>query len=234
MKTKLSQHPQWVLIAYASVAITNASISTGVNAQERNPQPPQAAADRQNTGIEGTVDLYLMNPDGHVDGVLLNNNTIVRFPPHLSEQLTATVSPHDPVKVDGFTESTNTIHAWTITDLRTQHSLTDTPPGPGRMPPEPTLARQQMAADSVIRVVTHAPRGEPDGAVLTDGTIVHVPPSVGEEYVDLLQPGKPLAATGFGTTNSYGRSFEATALGPSIHQLQTVATTAPPPRRGRR
>jgi hypothetical protein len=233
MKIKFTRRPHLALTAYALAVFASAGVSTVLNAQEQRPQPPPASPDRQNVGLEGTVDLYLVNPDGQVDGLLLNNNTIVRFPPHLSQQLTGTVSPDDPVKVDGFTESNNTIHAWTITDLRTQRSVSDTPPGPGRMPAAPNLVRQQMSADGTVRVVTYAPGGEPDGAILTDGTIVHVPPPAGEEYADLLQPGKRVAAIGLGTANSYGRSLEAIALGSSLNQLQTVAAVAPP-RRGRR
>jgi len=233
MKIKLTRCRHLEMTAYALAAFVSAGISTALGAPEQPPQPPPAASDRQRIGLEGTVDLYLVNPDGQVDGLLFSDDTIVRFPPHLSEQLIETVSPHDPVKVDGFIESNNTIHAWTITNLRTQRSVSDTPPGPGKAPPAPNLVRQQMSANGTIRAVTHALRGEPDGAILSDGTIVHVPPPVGEEYADLLQPGKPLAAIGLGTSNSYGRSLEAIALGSSPNQLQTVVAVAPP-RRGRR
>jgi hypothetical protein len=34
-----------------------------------------------------TVAQYLVNPDGFVDGLLLSNNTIIRFPPHLGQVL---------------------------------------------------------------------------------------------------------------------------------------------------
>jgi len=50
----------------------------------------------------------------------------------------------------------------------------------------------------------------------------------GQDYSNLLQPGRPLAATGFGTVNSYGKSLEATTLACSGSQPQTVPTVAPP------
>jgi len=233
MKIKLTLCRHLGMTAYALSAFASAGISTALGAPEQPPQPPPAASDRQSVGLEGTVDLYLVNPDGQVDGLLFNNDTIVRFPPHLSEQLTETVSPDDPVKVNGFIESNNTLYAWTITDLRTQRSFSDTPPGPSMARSAQNLIRQQMSTNGTIRAVTHALRGEPDGAILTDGTIVHVPPPAGEEYADLLQPGKSLAAIGLGTANSYGRSLEAIALGSSPDQLQTVAAVGPPCR-GRR
>src|SRR5437879_1021154 len=41
------------------------------------PPPPSGGA--QLTNIHGTVSQYVMNPDGLVDGLLLSDNTIVRF-----------------------------------------------------------------------------------------------------------------------------------------------------------
>ena len=47
--------------------------------------------------------------------------------------------------------------------------------------------------------------------------------TLGMQYASLFRIGAPLAASGSGTANSYGRSFEATAIGPSASQMQTVA-----------
>ncbi len=47
-------------------------------AQEpRGPRPPPVSL--QTTVVQGVVAQYLMNPDGFVDGLLLSNNTIIRF-----------------------------------------------------------------------------------------------------------------------------------------------------------
>jgi hypothetical protein len=228
MNNQLNQNRSFAMFASVSVAWISIAISPLSGADEQNPAPPPNAPDRQPVAMDGTVDLYLMNPDGAVDGLLLDNNTVVRFPPHLSEQLTATVNLHDAVKVQGFSESLNTVHAWTITNLRSQRSVTDTPPAPAQMPLPASVPRQQMSASGTIRVVTHAPLGEPDGAVLNDGTTVHIPPAAGQGYTSLLQPGQPLAATGFGTTNSYARSLEAMAIGPAMNQLQNIAVPVNP------
>jgi hypothetical protein len=55
------------------------------------PAPPDRAT--QATSVRGTVSQYMMNPDGLVDGVLLSDDTIVRFPPDMSQQLVQTVKP---------------------------------------------------------------------------------------------------------------------------------------------
>jgi hypothetical protein len=140
------------------------------------PPPLPNMANGQMRSIRGTVSQYLMNPDGLVDGLLLTDNTVVRFPPHLSQQLVQTVRPQDAIRVDGFLEFHGVIHAYTITNANTQQSVTDTPPSAQNPPPAPNpYARQPMSTSGIIKVLTYAPRGEIDGAVLDNGTIVHVP-----------------------------------------------------------
>jgi hypothetical protein len=195
------------------------------------PTPPDRAT--QATTVHGTVSQYMMNPDGLVDGVLLSDNTIVRFPPHLSQQLVQTVKPQDLVSVDGFIEDQGTIHATTITNPASQKSVADTPPSPQNPPPGPgPEVRQPISANGTIKVLTHAARGEIDGAVLDNGTIVHFPPPVGTQYANLFQVGAPLAAVGYGTINTCGRSLEATSIGPSADHLETVTSNDDGPRRG--
>jgi hypothetical protein len=43
------------------------------------------------------------------------------------------------------------------------------------------------------------------------------------QFTALLREANALAATGNGTSNQHGRSFEATAIGPSMSQLETIA-----------
>jgi hypothetical protein len=192
-------------------------------AQQPVPPPPLGNA-AQMTSIRGTVSQYLMNPDGLVDGLLLSDSTIVRFPPHMSQQLVQAAKPQDSVRVDGFFEFQGMIHATTITNANNRESVVDTPPSPQNPPPAPNpYARQPMSVSGLIKVLTYAPRGEIDGAVLDNGAIVRVPPPVGMQYASLFRVGAPLAASGYGTTNAYGRSLEAMAIGLSASQMQTVA-----------
>ena len=227
--------------------IALAGFTTLPNARAQNPKgtgPPPAggppAASFQTTVVQGMVAQYLMNPDGIVDGLLLTNNTIVRFPPHLGQVLAQAVNLQDVVRVEGSFEVPGTIHASSIVDLQSQRSVVDMPPSPKHpRPPRPGSAtRQPLSASGTIRVLTHAKRGEIDGAVLSDGTILHFPLPVELQFSALLQEGHTLAATGYGTTNEYGRSLEADALGPALSQLQTIApgpkpasggATLPPP-----
>jgi hypothetical protein len=199
--------------------------------QPEPPAPPDPAT--QTTSIRGTVSQYMLNPDGLVDGVLLSDNTIVRFAPHMSQQLVQAVKPQDLVSVDGFIEYQGTIHATTITNRASQQSVVDTPPSLQNPPPGPGQeARRPISANGSIKVLTHAARGEIDGVVLDNGTIVHFPSPVGTQFASLFQVGAPLAAVGYGTINTYGQSLEATSIGPSADHLQTVTAVDDRPRRG--
>jgi hypothetical protein len=203
-------------------------LGTAYAQDPRGPRPP--AASFQTTVVEGSVDRYLMNPDGFVDGLLLSNNTVIRFPPHLGQVLTQTVSLQDVVRVEGFFESPAILHASSIIDLQSQRSIVDTPPSGRhpRPPPPGSVARQPLSASGTIRVLTRGKRGEVDGAVLSDGTVIHFPPPAGVQFAALLREGNTLAASGYGTSNEYGRSLEASAIGPSMNQLETIGLSSGP------
>jgi hypothetical protein len=129
-------------------------------AQQPAPPPPPPGGAAQLTSIRGTVAQYMMNPDGVVDGLLLGDNKIVRFPPHMSQQLVQAVKPQDSVRVDGFLEFQGRMHATTITNANSQQSVVDTLPSPQNPPPAANpYARQPMSVSGVIKVLTHANRG---------------------------------------------------------------------------
>src|SRR5437773_11147159 len=47
--------------------------------------------------IAGTVSLYLLNPRGEVDGLLLADGSQVKFPPHMSADLTRPAKPNERI-----------------------------------------------------------------------------------------------------------------------------------------
>jgi hypothetical protein len=210
--------PRWFLL------LAGFAIICQLRGQE-SPDPRPSSNSFQTNVVQDVVAQYLMNPDGFVDGLLLTNNMIVRFPPHLGQVLIQTVSPQDVVRVEGFFESPGTLHALSIIDLQSQRSIVDSPPPLGRPPsPRPgSLPRQPLSATGTIRVLTRGKQSEINGLVLSDGTFIHFPPAAGVQFASLLSEGKSLAATGYGISNRYGRSLEAVAIGPSLDQLERIA-----------
>lgn len=224
-----------LLLGVNAAGMTLFASLAAADAQPPPPPPPATSGYQQPaaSSLQGTVAQYLTNPRGDVDGLLLGDNTVVRFPPHLGAQLVQTVAPQTTVKVDGYSAFVGTIRATTITNTATSQAVTDTPPAPGNPPPPPRLsaeARQPMNASGTIKALTHAPRGEIDGAVLSDGTVIHFGPDNGAQFANLLVLGQPLAATGLGSANQYGKSLEATAVGASASELQPVVAGRRHPR----
>lgn len=85
---RLAYHCLWLLLLI--------DVTTFQKAHAQEPGGPRVPpASFQTTVVQGVVAQYLMNPDGFVDGLLLSNNIIVRFPPHLGQVLTQNVSPQD-------------------------------------------------------------------------------------------------------------------------------------------
>lgn len=155
-----------------------ASLAAGTApAQTPATPPPGAGADRavfdpaQLPETRGTVARYSLTPRGDVDGLILSDGTEVKVPPHLSTVLVYAVRPGDAITVHGVKVlSLPLVDAVSITNDATGQTVTDTgiPPGPW----EPRDAERWMEAEGRVRMVLHGPRGEVDGALLDDGTIL--------------------------------------------------------------
>lgn len=79
--------------------------------------------------VSGSVQQYLLTTHGEVEGLLLTDGTVVRFPPHLGAALASTVRPGDAVTVVGFlvaaTAQGQAVKALTITNTATGQTVTD-------------------------------------------------------------------------------------------------------------
>lgn len=177
---------------------------------------PGPLADASIATMQGTVARFLINPDGDVDGFLTDDGTRVRFPPHMSTQLTSAVRRGDQVQLNGTRDVAGSFTARRITDTRSGQQVIDEPPI-GRAPPLPRAARgeglSRLSAQGQVAHVTTAPRGEPDGVILSDGTVIKLPPPVAQRFPDLMRAGATVSAQGYGTRNRYGAAFQATAFG---------------------
>ncbi|MEX3968427.1 hypothetical protein AB4Y42_40790 [Paraburkholderia sp. EG286B] len=165
---------------------------------------------------QGTVIRFVTNPEGDVDGFILTDGSLVHFPPHLGTQLVAAVRRGDAVRVAGFTDGNGDVKAQQIVNQRTGQQLFDQPPPPDAPRPPPALRGAglvRLSAQGEVMRVTTAPRGEPDGVVLHNGTVIKLTPHAAQQFTSLLRPGASVAATGYGTRNQYGEALQATAFG---------------------
>jgi hypothetical protein len=56
-----------------------------------------------------------------------------------------------------------------------------------------------MEAQGRVRMALHSPRGEVDGPLLDDGTVLHLPPPDANRLTNLLQSGQVFVAQGTGS-----------------------------------
>lgn len=182
------------------------------------PPPPSSArlAPQQPVVATGTLSRFVINPEGDVDGFLLSDGSLVRFPPHMGSQLVNTVHQGDSVRIAGFRDGAGNVSGQQITDERTSRQIVDQPPPVNGMRVPPSLRGAGLVKLSVrgtVARVTTAPGGEPDGVMLTNGTIIRMPPPVAQQFASLIRPDVVVAAIGYGTHNQYGEALQATAFG---------------------
>ncbi|MFP3742575.1 hypothetical protein SB816_05925 [Achromobacter sp. SIMBA_011] len=189
------------------------------------PPAPDAAA---STVAQGQVQRLLMNPYGEVDGLRLVDGTVARFPPHLSQALSAAVKPGDAVRIIGRPQSRGNVKADAIVNTTSGQTVYDQPPAPDTGRPLPPHLRAQalrpQRVEGQVDTVLTGPRGEANGVILTDGSIVRFPP---ESLRLSVLPGASFAADGLGTRNALGTSLEAIRMGTSLSALQPLYDRAP-------
>lgn len=188
---------------------------------------PGANLSTEEVTVEGAVRQLLINPYGEIDGLMLNDRQIIKFPPHMSATLAQNFSVGTPVKAVGFRESETALRGSAIVNQQTGNIIVERPPQPGQAAPLPphlrTAQLQNLQVEGKVQAVLSGPAGDTNGVVLEDGSIVRFAPMALNQPVAI---GSYLAASGVGTRNSYGVAIEALRMGDSAQSLQAVG--APP------
>jgi hypothetical protein len=132
--------------------------------------------------------------------------------------------------VSGRRDAGGALAAQRITDTRSGQQLEDQPPLPGSQPLPPELrgvALSRLSVQGRVAHVTTAPRGEPDGVILADGTVIRLTPPIAQQFPTLVQTGAKVSAQGYGTRTQYGTALQATAFG-SPGNLTRLYDRVPP------
>ena len=178
--------------------------------------------------LRGTVAQYDLTPRGDVDGLIMTDGTEVHFPPHLGSQVQAAVHPGDAVIIRGERDGP-VVRAGSIAPTGGAPIVDLGPPPGGPHKPGDGPARQAMEATGIVKMQLHGPRGDLNGVLLQDGTIVHLPPKEAARLVDTLKPDQTIAVRGEGVAGPAGRSIGARQFGPSMDKLAQLALPPPPP-----
>lgn len=185
--------------------------------------------------IHGKVAQYDLTPRGDVDGLILDDGTEVHFRPDLGLQVVAIVRPGEAVTIHGLKARVlNLVQAMSVTGDASGKTVSDEglsmggrrPPPPPR--PEPGDDRQ-MQVQGVIKMQLHGPRGDMNGVLLGDGTMVHLPPLEADRLAAQLTTGKTITVQGNGLQNALGHVIAADAIGPDEAHLTQIAPPLPRP-----
>ena len=160
-------------------------------------------------------------PMGEVDGAVLENGTLIHWPPHLADRFTSAIARGDRIRVAGRMENgpagDTHLEVQTVTNLRTNAAVQNDfgpPMQPPRdrqiqLPPAPApgarLADVRTVQGRVLSFTT-APMGEVDGANLDDGSVIHWPPHLADRFTAILTRGERVKASGWMETGPAGDS----------------------------
>lgn len=165
---------------------------------------------------DGIVDRYLLNPRGEVNGLLLRDGSQMHVTLRAAQDLTKAVQPGDHIRVHGRRVSDSPlVKPDVIINVTDGRSFTvpyrlDLP-----MPPrEERRTVTEMHAAGTIQVLLYDHlKDVVNGALLSDGTQVRLPPDVGDHFHSSLQQNMDVEVRGYGTTTPYGSALEAIAIG---------------------
>ncbi len=92
------------------------------------------------------------------------------------------------------------------------------------------VAPSALTATGRIKAQLHGPRGDLNGALLEDGTIIRLPPPGSDSgWPPCSTVGATVSVQGQGVESPLGRVIEARSIGPDAGHLSEVAAPPPPP-----
>jgi hypothetical protein len=170
--------------------------------------------------IKGKVAQYIPTPRGDVDGLLLDDGTEVQVGPGASTQLVFAIKPGDSVTIHGLkARALPMVAAASVTNDATGVTVLGGPPH--------MREGAQVAVEGHVKAALHDPRGETNGVLLDDGTVVRLPPPEAKKLGDTLAVGKDIVVRGEGYAGPLGKSVGAREIGPDAAHLTRIAGPRP-------
>ncbi|HVA47024.1 MAG TPA: hypothetical protein VNH11_11715 [Pirellulales bacterium] len=240
------QRSKWQFVPKSSIAaaLATAAATLAVVCGEATAKPRPERS--ETTTVEGTVKSMTTAPRGETDGAVLDDGTVLHWPPHLENRFTDVVRKGSRVRVVGWNEinreGERRLEVNTLTNTDTRATAENDGRGPrgkkGKGPPPPPRHRgPARTVEATVERMTTAPRGETDGAVLDSGTVLHWPPHLEGRFANLIAEGDRVKAVGFEETGKRGEErFEVQSLTNlrTNRSAENDDRAPPPPREARR
>ena len=165
---------------------------------------------------EGTVDRFILDPRGEVEGLFLADGTHLYVTSRAADQLVRAFAPGNAVRVYGrLMPDERLVQADAVTNVTTGTTFTvplrlDLP----MQEQEHRLSMTEMSAAGTIRAFFYHPLKKTiQGMLLSDETQVRFPPDASPALRRSFHLGEHVRVRGNGTTNRFGRAVEALAIG---------------------
>jgi len=164
------------------------------------------------TTISGVVRGFNYGPGG-ADGLILDQGTVIHFPPEYSSQVSAAAPIGSAVAAAGWSHigpaGDTLFDADTITNQRSRASIAmaaaPSPPPPGPPPPPPPAPSRGLYPSAVgplieltgvVRSLNYDVGGQVNGFVLSDKTPVYFPPEFADQITRSVAVGGHVKVTG--------------------------------------
>lgn len=200
----------------------------------------QPAGPGETKTVTGLVKDFTTAPKGEIDGAVLNDGTVLHWPPDLQDRFQKIVIKGERVRATGSMDNTPDglkLEVRTVTNVRTgktaENDAPAPPPPPERRGPGAPGKAAMQTATGRIRSLTKAPMGEVDGALLDDGTVIHWPPHLADRFSSIVAVGDRVKATGSMDKTPDGPKLEIQTL-TNLRTDKSVDNDSPPPPEARR
>jgi hypothetical protein len=170
---------------------------------------------------EGKVVQFTLNPHGDLDGLVLDADRLVHFPPHMGPEVAKAIAIGDRVRVRGVRPRGAALIAAVALEGSGGDIIVDRGPPDGHKhdkPPkkdpkrDPAKGHHPLSASGEVRLSLFGPKGELRGALLADGTVLRVGPKEAGGAAKYLAPGAHISVRGRGIENKHGRVIEVAEI----------------------
>jgi hypothetical protein len=174
--------------------------------------------------VAGTLERFVLNPHGEVDGFVMNSQTqtpiLVHTPPHMEGELVRIAKAGDKLRVRGVRPGSANVFAAVAVTAEGGQQIVDK--GPDHDRKHPKVEHRKMQLEGTVRLSLFGPKGELRGALLADGTIIRIGPKEAEHLTEFLLPSARIAVSGDGIETRHGRVVQAKEVGSEMNNLRPI------------
>jgi hypothetical protein len=168
--------------------------------------------------VRGTVERFIVNPEGEIDGLILTYDNdrflLVHVPPHLQRELEAAVKPGESIRVRGIRPRDADMIAAVSLTANDGTVIVDNGPGADLKHPHQRGKPSTVAFAGTVRLPLFGPKGE--------GSIIRIEPKMAARFIEWLRPRASIAARGNGLETKHGRVVTAKEIGPDLSHLMSA------------